>query len=100
VLEQGILATAGLGLHRGLSIVLGTLSACAGAFVMFVYALPATEDLFPPIAGVVVYSQASLSDRILGALITWGLAAGALYMAFRLIRPPSTSRTGLRTSFK
>jgi hypothetical protein len=56
--------------------------------MMLAYAFPATEDLFPRRAGVGwFYSQASLSDRILGALIPWGLVGGALYMAFRLIRP-------------
>lgn len=72
--------------RKVLMVFLGLLSAFAGVVALVGYAIPAMEDLLPVPAGVVVYRGDSLFVRILGALFTCGLAAGAFYMAFRLLR--------------
>jgi hypothetical protein len=73
-------------IRKSVSVALGLISAFAGLVALIGYAIPAVEDLLPVAAGVVVYRGDSLLLRLLGAVLTCGLAAGAFYMAFRLLR--------------
>src|SRR5438045_2192484 len=76
----------GLMLHKIFSAALGVLSACAGLVALVEYAYRAAQDLLPVSPDVVIYGRASVAVRILAVLIIWSLSAGALYMAFRLLR--------------
>jgi hypothetical protein len=73
-------------LRKSVSVALGLISAFAGLVALVGYAIPAVEDLLTVPAGVVVYRGDSLLMRLLGAALNCGLAAGAFYMAFRLLR--------------
>lgn len=76
--------------RKPVSVFLGLTSAGAGIFALVVYAVPDVEDLLqdllplPP--GVVIYHGDSLFVRLADTVLTCGLAAGAFYMAFRLLR--------------
>ena len=76
--------------RKSVSVFLGLTSAAAGIFALVVYAVPDVkdllQDLLPLPPGVVIYHGDSLLTRLLGAVLTCGLAAGAFYMAFRLLR--------------
>jgi len=80
---------------RIVSAGLGLLSACAGMVALFGYAYPATEQLFPPPSGVVVYSQVTLSEQLLAATVIWCLTLGAFFMAFRMLRFALSSRKSM-----
>ena len=75
-----------MSLHRVISAVLGVLVACAGFIFLIGYAVPAVEDVFPLPPNVVIYGRTSLSERLLGAVISVILTAGAFWMAFRFLR--------------
>jgi hypothetical protein len=66
----------GVMLRKSVLVVLGLISAFAGIVALLGYAIPAVEDLLPVSAGVVVYRGDSLLMRLLGAVLTCGLAAG------------------------
>ena len=83
-------------MKRIVSAGLGLLSACAGIVALFGYAYPATEKLFPPPSRVVVYSQATLSEQLLGATVMWCLTLGAFFMAFRMLRFAFSSRKTMK----
>lgn len=75
-------------IHKIVSGVLGVLSLAAGVVAFVGYALPALQDLMPKPAGVIIYrgDGDTLSQRIFGVLIIWGLTIAAFYMGFRLLR--------------
>ena len=50
------------------------------------FAFPALHELMPLRAGVIVYGRGTVSERLFAVLIAWGLALGAFYMGFRLLR--------------
>jgi hypothetical protein len=76
--------------QKSVSVILGLTSVGAGIFAFFIYAIPDVEDLLqellplPP--SVVIYHGDSLFVRLVGTVLTCGLAVGAFYMAFRLLR--------------
>ena len=82
-------------MKRIVSAGLGLLSACAGIVSLFGYAYPATEKLFAPPSGVVVYSQVTLSEQLLAATVIWCLTLGAFFMAFRMLRFALSSRKSM-----